>query len=448
MQQYMTVKLAETGCDRATAYTMSNKIVELDGKLLVTWLDEDILNHWALVDKSTGQVLNEGAVGWNLDDNHCGAAMWKDSAGDVYTVTGSHWHAGTRYFDIFKMNVDGTDVTVEHQENLVRGTYPSVVIDSNDTLHMAYRYGPYHSVRYMNRPDGGTWNGPVDLVTRDPLTSFLAPTGITGYQYWTQALAVGTEGRLHMAFLNNHVDSGESLYGASHAYSDDGGTTWQQYGTGPFAAGTQVQNLDSFTTTEHETHDGPYSAPHPHINLSNPVMDDEGLPWMVFHNGSHRAAHLYHYDGSQWVSYPLNGLIEEVFPGFGANAQSALSRHADGTLEILLNTGPVSRSSGSKTDDWGNPEAEIVRIIMDPDTLEAWAASVASADPGEARWLPAVQQWNPLDPFTSPAMLYTYGTNGGGPTTVYLQIPVEVPEAVSASLVAAGALTLFGRRWR
>jgi hypothetical protein len=217
--------------------------------------------------------------------------------------------------------------------------------------------------------------------------------------------------------------------------------------------GTQVQNLAPFTTPEHEAHDGPYTAPHPHINLSNPVIDDDGLPWVVFDNGSYRAAHLYHYDGAQWVSYPLNDLIEEVLPGFGANAQSALSRHADGTLEILLNTGPLARSSGDTTDDWGNPETEIVRILMDPDTLEAWVESVAPADPTEARWLPAIQQWNPLDPFTSPAMLYTYGSNYDvsretTTATVYLQIPVPVPEPVTASLVAAGWFALAGFRRR
>jgi hypothetical protein len=442
-RQWLSVKLTETGCDRATAYTMSNKVVQVGDNLLATWIDVDYLNHWALVSSSTGQILNQGTIGFNLEDNHCGAGMWKDSNDNIYVVTGSHWWG--RYFDAFKVNVDGTDVTVNHQGMLGRGTYPAVMVDSNDTLHLAYRYGPYDSVRYMRRPDGGSWTAPTELVTRDPRSG-------SAYQYWTQAFGLGADGRLHQVFLNYNLNTGSVVYGASHAYSDDGGVTWNQYGTGSFAMGTQVQDLATFSTPEHETHDGPYSAPHPHINLSNPVIDDGGLPWVVFDNGSDRAAYLYHYDGTEWISYPLNDLIEEVFPGFGANAQSALSRHADGTLEILLNTGPLSRSSGDTTDDWGNPETEIVRILMDPDTLEAWAEGVAPADPDEARWLPAIQQWTPLDPFDSPAMLYTYGSNYDVSrqttvATVYLQIPVPVPgpgDFDANGVVGLGDFSLFG----
>jgi len=44
------VLLSETGGDRATAYTMSNKILRVRDKLFCSWLGSHRLNHWAVVD--------------------------------------------------------------------------------------------------------------------------------------------------------------------------------------------------------------------------------------------------------------------------------------------------------------------------------------------------------------------------------------------------------------
>ena len=73
-KSFRQVMLSTTGGDRATGYTMNNKIVALPVGDLCTWLDSERQNRWAMVDRKRFEVVRSGTIGDPGLDNHCGAA--------------------------------------------------------------------------------------------------------------------------------------------------------------------------------------------------------------------------------------------------------------------------------------------------------------------------------------------------------------------------------------
>ena len=88
-------RLATNGCDRATGYHMSNKVIRRGDELFVTWLDSDYRSVVAAVDPDSGGVVSQAVVAQGFD-NHCGAAMAMTPDGVVHVMNGSH-HRGFVY---------------------------------------------------------------------------------------------------------------------------------------------------------------------------------------------------------------------------------------------------------------------------------------------------------------------------------------------------------------
>ncbi len=81
--------LADNGCDRATAYHMSNKIVRHSDGLFVTWLDENYRAVIAHVEPDTGDVLSATPLHQG-SDNHCGGTLAVTPDNRLHIVAGSH----------------------------------------------------------------------------------------------------------------------------------------------------------------------------------------------------------------------------------------------------------------------------------------------------------------------------------------------------------------------
>ena len=129
-----TRPLSTTGGDRATAYTMSNKLISLGHSYLATWIDKDCQNQFAMVDTGTGEVTLRGPIGKPGVDNHCGAALAR-TAGVVHAITGGH-HSPLHHY---RMALERPGAWHHVATLPVKGTYPSVVADADGHLSLAYR---------------------------------------------------------------------------------------------------------------------------------------------------------------------------------------------------------------------------------------------------------------------------------------------------------------------
>ena len=84
--------LSERGCGRATAYSEFNKIVTVEGKTHVSWLDSEngkFLVKIQTLDRGTGKWSAVYTVGQAFD-NHGGPSLTCDSSGYLHIVYYQH----------------------------------------------------------------------------------------------------------------------------------------------------------------------------------------------------------------------------------------------------------------------------------------------------------------------------------------------------------------------
>ena len=419
--------MSKRGGDRATGYTMSAKVVRLGDRFLCTWIDANRQNRWAMIDAETGVCLKEGAIGEPGLDNHCGAALAVAPSGYVHAVVGGHHSPLTHYrWDPVEGETLSREAVIE-----AAATYPSLVCDAQGTLHLAFRcrHDDFWTLDYTRRSYDGSWSTPQSLVRAEK----------RGYVYWTNALALGPNGTVHLVCANTRPRAGGSRYhGASHLLSEDGGLSWRQLGGGPLSLPVAVTDLaliegpdapdDRIEPPDYEeahAAPGPLNYNYLQMLLSNPVVDDEGMPWVVVHNGLTGGAVLYRGAAAGWAGVPLLGAVHGLYPGWRIHQQSTLSRHADGTLDVVLMVAPQDAPG------WGPDETELVRLWITPGGEMHSVAPVCAPDSAAAHWLPSLERGSGAVPPDLPALLYTSGRNAGGfdqnvnalNTEVWLHLP-------------------------
>ncbi|HUT58522.1 MAG TPA: sialidase family protein, partial [Phycisphaerae bacterium] len=285
-----------------------------------------------------------------------------------------------------------------------------LVCDAGGTLHLTYRRCHKGTLDYCRRPAGGTWSTPRVLVRQ------VKP----GYVNWTNALAIGPDGRLHLVFSNTRPQPDGGLYiGASYLYSTDGGESWRQPGQAePVELPASVDALrliegpapdpSRIVPAERVAGDGqgPLSVQLHQLNLSNPVAGAAGRPWVVAHNVLAGEADLWCLTDDTWRAVPLAPAVRECLPGHRIHAQSTLSRRADGSLEAVLMVAPED-SPG-----WGPAGTSLVRIRFDDAGAVRSVEPVCPARADMATWLPSLERWSWRAPLDAPALLYTQGLVG------------------------------------
>lgn len=399
------ILLSGQGGDRATGYAMSNKILRLPEGFLCTWIDCRRQNRWALVDGASGTILREGELGQAGADNHCGAAI--ALAGDgVHAVTGGH-HGPLRHY-----RFEAGEGNWREQATLeVRGTYPSLVADQLGTLHLAFRSSGERWTLDYCRFENGLWTPPQSLVR----------ASMAGYIYWTNGLAAGPDGSVHLVFGNTTLRSGGSRhFSASHLVSPDGGRTWRQ------ACGAAVQPLvavadlpiltgkpraDRMQSPEDQRRydqPGPGNFNYQQMVLSNPVVDGGGTVHVVLHNGLDGTAEVMAGKDGEWTTLPLAPAVAEVAAGCRIHMQSSLSMGPSGRLHAVLMVAPGSACV------WGPAGTHLVRVAFDADGTGVEAERLTPPDPACAQWLPALEQPGCISRDHLPALLYTKGVNAGG----------------------------------
>ena len=185
--------LSEHGSTRATRYSNANKILTLDETTHVAWLDSGSRTMIATRDRKTGNWGRPVHVGTGID-NHGGPALTCDSQGHLHIMFGPHAESQFRHFRSAKPNDTSQWVKLDRFGSYP--TYPSLVCDRDDTLHIVYRGGPRpkhpFQLLYQRMPKNGRWSDPVALAT--------CPPDWNDYTAYHASLTIARDNSLHLAY--------------------------------------------------------------------------------------------------------------------------------------------------------------------------------------------------------------------------------------------------------
>ena len=263
-----TKLLSEHGSTRSTRYAVSNKIVTLDGKTHVAWLDSISQTMIATYDHATDTWGDAVKVG-DGKDNHGGPALTCDGEGHLHIVFGPH---GGPFQHCRSAKPNDASEWVKRPNFGDNGTYPSLVCDRDDTLHIIYRGGSSPcKLLYQQRPKDGEWSTPRVLADPD-----MKP----GYTHYHSALTIAPDDTLHVSFDIYRFGAAK---GAGHMMSRDRGETWTLADGSPLDLPVMPASEVFFRRTEDA------------LKTVAIVCDAQGHPWITV-----TPSELWHHDGETW----------------------------------------------------------------------------------------------------------------------------------------------------
>lgn len=378
--------LSTNGSTRATAYMMSNKIITANGKIFMAWLDRVADIQIKEYDIKNDQWSETVLLGQGVD-NHSGPAITMDSEGYLYAVFGPH-HGPFQFRKSSKPYQIKEWEQIEHFG--VTATYPSLICDQNDVLHITYRGGqePWR-LMYQQKPKNGDWTEPRELVH----------SGVEdGYTQYGNPITFSADGTLHLGFhiYDFHPESGKSV---GYLKSKDGGKTWEN------AQGTIMEmpvNPKSDCFIE--------QGPELDMRAGSIVTDKANLPWLtVFHNEKNpRSSTIWHFDGQKWQSIELLDFIKEKYPDWGI-LYSNLTIDQEGMFYMVS----VIQKNDATT-FWGDKSAEVILITSTDQGKTFEISPISKVDPTNSNWMPSVERPYTSKPIGIPSFLYTHGNRGEG----------------------------------
>lgn len=302
------VKLSEQGSTRATRYTQSNKIVTLDGKTHLAWLDASSKTMIRTYDSNVKRWSESVHVGTGRD-NHGGPALTCDSQGYLHILFGPH-HDPFQHCRSRLPNDSSDWITVG--EVAQRATYPSIVCDDQDTLHLIYRRSfeskPW-KLMYRRKPKENTWSEPVEIAA--------APE--KGYAHFHSAITIANDQSLHIAYDIYH---GGRAKCAGHLMSRDRGKTWT------LIDGSKVQ-LPTVTTS-----DVFFRNTEEALKVWALVCDRAGRPWISIQDNAVGQTELFHWDGQEWDSIKPAERIVRTNEIKTVGVEGCLTKDAKGCLYL------------------------------------------------------------------------------------------------------------------
>jgi len=268
------VKLSEQGSTRATRYAQSNKIVTLDGKTHVAWLDAGSKTMIRTYDANIERWSESVHLGTGRD-NHGGPALTCDSQGYLHILFGTH-HNPFQHCRSRRPNDSSDWIAVG--EVAQRATYPSVVCDDSGMLHFIYRrsFGaePWR-LMYQRKPKESAWSEPVEIAA--------APG--KGYAHFHSVITIANDQSLHIAYNIYHNGRAKC---AGHLMSRDRGNTWT------LADGSKVE-LPTVTTS-----DVFFRNTEEALKVWAVVCDQAGRPWISIQDNAIGQTELLHWNGQEW----------------------------------------------------------------------------------------------------------------------------------------------------
>ncbi len=384
--------LTRDGCDRATAYHMSNKVIRHRDGVFVTWLDSQYRTMLARVEPSTGEVITAFALAQG-HDNHCSAALAVSMDNRLHVVTGSHCTGG------FVCRHSATPAD-EQSWSLpysigVGATYPSLLALPDGGLLLAQRasvYGGRWGVILHRQSPDGVWSWPLKVMH----------AAAEGYIFPTNCLTLGAHGTVHLVieFYKTYPGNAEAAksVGLTHLYSPDGGTTWFHDDERPVSV--VPMGIEDALLIAHE--------PAGDLRPANLVILPDGRKAVCVWNARNGGLVLYvqSVPGS-WLPIELTDEAVVDHPGWKVNSQGRLGVDRGGQLIIVTTIAPEL--------EWAHPGQHVRCLWLDPSSesiTRRYLVPKERAD--QAAWLPSVEMRPCGVPDEPLLMLYTEGNRGEG----------------------------------
>ncbi len=403
------ILLSTEGSDRGTAYAMSNKIVRLENKLFVGWLDAPETSGQkarimlGVCDPETGRLLHNLELG-QAEDNHCGPAIARDSTGRMHIVIGSHGQhhdrGGGTFFYRWSDTPEDPESWSEPKKLGPADSYPALSIDADNTLHLVNREcgltpDERWQLWYRRKPEGKPWEAPRGLV--------ISPT--RGYCHFGHSLNLGPSGALHLLFNFHHGPTGKNYdcetYAVAYLRSNDGGTTWLSNGN-PLEK--YPSEMDDISLIKHHPDGG--------VGSSNLIVDAGDNPTFIVTAPDQPAPVLWTTSEGEWIANDLKG--ETTLDGAFVPLQSGIiSWNPNGTINLVTSAAP----DGQKT-KWSHPSLELYHQTYSTDGVRLSSRQITDTDPSAAFWHASLEWWDWQRKEIACAgghwLLYTHGLNEGG----------------------------------
>ena len=388
--------LSSEGSDRATAYSMSSKIVRRGDQLFTGWLDAPGKKGtparimMGVCDGKTGALQKTIQLGAGKD-NHCGPAFALDGNGRLHGLIGAHHDPF-----LYRWSDDPADEKSWSEPEPLgpKDTYPSLIVDRGGALHVAYReYGERWQLQYRRKKTDGPWEAPRSMA--------ISPT--PGYNHFMHDLSAGPTGTLHLTFQFHYSDTGRAQdckgKGAAHLQSDDGGDTWWNGGT--------VCDFPLTIETARMFAAG-YEDPDYNLRIGNHVVDRDNNPWLFASMPDPPRGVVWRRTESGWETVELADSLPHV--NLAGGKSTAVSYDAGGRVHIMVSAHPGGKEAG-----WYDPVNEVFYVVLNADGSVACVDQVTESNPEAAHWLPALEKWDWTRPGCSDGhwFMYTSGINAG-----------------------------------
>lgn len=386
--------LSPTGSSRGTAYTMSNKVLTHDGRTHVTWLDRTHRIYVRTFDHETktwGQPIFVG----DGKDNHAGAALAMDSESHLHIVYGPH--NGSINYAVSAAPNSADAWTHQPPFGGTRATYPSLVCDKHDTLHVCYR-GAFREERpyvlmYQRKPKGEAWSEQVALVN---------PEGPPAYTQYENALHLASDGTLYLGYhiVRAQQDDHTKVYGRGFGLmrSPDGGKSWTAASGEPLTLPTTPTSPCVIEFSERLD-----------VRVGDVACDGQGNPYFTLHRweSDPPQTFLYRWRRRAWEVIPLLPEAQRCYGDCSTSDVFALTISDDNTL---FAAGVVCEKGG----DWSHPTNEIL-LLTSRDLGETFSSyKISPEDRSTPNWLPSLERQTGHNRVKAPHLIYTHGHIGEG----------------------------------
>ena len=388
------VLLSEHGCGRATAYADANKIITLQDKTHVAWLDsitEGFRVRIRTLDRKTNRWSPTYTVG-EAYDNHGGPALTVDSLGYLHIVYYPHHHP-FRYRRSVRPN-DASEWGDEIQLG-ERCTYPTMVCGSDDTLYLTGRENRGDQPWYVNlyiKPPNAPWGEPIPLFQDDK----------GGYVRFQQALIWGQDHRtLHLTLW---IFDENRAYTVGYLRSPDSGRTWERADGAPVLLPATRETVTLIDTK------------HRDLRFGSIAVDGESTPYVLYSTCPSFAlpsqAWVVWLDGAgKWCRRSLTDELPKEWKGWSLAMDGAIHIAPDGRIFIVLDLmKPETVSEGN----WGHKSAEIVGMQASDIRGKFSVELLSKPDMTVPHWLPNLERPTGHNRVDVPGVMYTAGVTGEG----------------------------------
>lgn len=383
------ITLSNQGCDRATAYRMSNKILRRPDGLYVTWIDAQFRNILACVDPDTGasEELPPIAQGF---DNHCGGALANTPDGNLHFMAGSHGQAFIHRYT--KTPLDPSSWSLPRALG-IGATYPSMVCDKQGTLHMVNRSSQFTGhwcVTITKRLPGEDWDWPYRLVEMP------APR----YSFPGNSLTIGPDGTLHLliefykTYSDDHVGSHSAA--VTHLESPDGAATWFH---------DDGREVAIAPVTLEDSHPVKFKGGG-NLRPGNIIVLPNNNPSFTIWDSHDGTAELAVRDSNRtWHFTDLTDHIRSMHPDLVPSDAPQIAVDKNGMLVIVCTIAADCR--------WGHPEGRLVILWVNPGNgAVTRSESIPQSGPGRPDWLASIEKNNVGTPDNDLFLLYMSGKVG------------------------------------